>query len=216
LWKGALRLLAPAVVVGVLAGCGGTVTSTTTTTVSSSSSASGTVQTGVTGPDGVITIPGPVEGQRIPPPAVPASCHYVHSSNGTPLPDPRCTPGATDPRVSPARVAATICRSGYTATVRPPVSYTDALKVRLMRAYGSTGPPASYELDHLIPLEAGGAPAAVANLWPEPYAGPGGARHKDVVENYMHRFACDGRDAGELPALQRAVAADWTQIKTGG
>jgi hypothetical protein len=41
-----------------------------------------------------------------------------------------------------------------------------------MAAYGLTGQRLSdYELDHLIPLELGGAPAEAANLWPEPWNG---------------------------------------------
>jgi hypothetical protein len=44
----------------------------------------------------------------------------------------------------------------------------------------------AYEEDHLISLEIGGAPSAEANLWPEPYNGPEGARVKDVVENKLH------------------------------
>jgi len=44
------------------------------------------------------------------------------------LPDPACTPGATNSAVTRATIATTICRSGYTKTIRPPASYTGALK----------------------------------------------------------------------------------------
>ncbi len=72
------------------------------------------------------------------------------------LPRRDLTPGAIDPRVTQGNIASTICRRGYTATVRPPYEYSNAMKHRLMRAYGVTGSIHDYELDHLIPLELGG------------------------------------------------------------
>jgi len=59
-----------------------------------------------------------------------------------------------------------------------------------MRAYGVGGSPRGYELDHLVPLELGGAPSAVANLWPEPIRL---AERKDVRENLLHDEVCAGR-----------------------
>jgi hypothetical protein len=59
--------------------------------------------------------------------------------------------------------------SGWTKTIRPPASYTDALKVKQMQEYHETGGPSGYEEDHLIPLELGGAPRNPKNLWPEPH-----------------------------------------------
>src|SRR5664279_936918 len=44
------------------------------------------------------------------------------------LPDSSCTPGAMDPKVTQDNIDQTICVSGYTKTVRPPVSYTNSLK----------------------------------------------------------------------------------------
>jgi hypothetical protein len=67
------------------------------------------------------------------------------------LPDPACTPGAIDPRVTEMTTGVTICTSGYTATVRPPVSVTNRIKREQMAAYGLQGQPLSgYELDHLL------------------------------------------------------------------
>ena len=51
--------------------------------------------------------------------------------------------------------------------MRPPTDYTNALKLRQMRAYGETGSPSGYQEDHLISLELGGHPTAPRNLWPE-------------------------------------------------
>src|SRR5690348_16032676 len=74
------------------------------------------------------------------------------------LPDRRCTPGATDSRVTQATINSTICVAGYTRTIRPPTSYTNRVKQSLIVAYGETAPIYAYELDHLIPLELGGNP----------------------------------------------------------
>lgn len=131
--------------------------------------------------------------------SLPASCTYRGS-----LPDPTCTPGATDPRVTQANIQSTICLKGYTATIRPPVSYTNPLKARLEVAYGYSGPA---ELDHLIPLELGGAPSDPKNLWPEPGAIP---NPKDRVENAAHAAACSGRIT--LAHAQQAIATDWTAL----
>ena len=110
------------------------------------------------------------------------------------LPDPACTPGAIDPRVSIATTAGTICTSGYTATVRPPVSVTDRIKREQMAAYGLQGQRlADYELDHLISLELGGAPSDIANLWPEPWTGDANAHQKDAVETHLKREVCAWR-----------------------
>jgi hypothetical protein len=85
-------------------------------------------------------------------------------------PDPSLTPGALNPAVTQATIQSTICVSGWTATIRPSESFTDALKVTQIGQYGySDTSTADYEEDHLISLELGGAPADVRNLWPEPY-----------------------------------------------
>ena len=79
------------------------------------------------------------------------------------------TPGAVNPDVTQATIGSTICVRGWTRTVRPPVDYTNALKVKQMRMYGEAGDSSRYQEDHLISLELGGAPSDPRNLWPEPY-----------------------------------------------
>jgi hypothetical protein len=115
----------------------------------------------------------------------------VHGS----LEDRSCTPGALNPAVTQATLSRTICRpGGYTDSVRPPESYTEPLKYRLMGAYGFGGrSAANFELDHLIALELGGAPADPRNLWPEPHGSSRGAYQKDTVENQLHDAVCAGR-----------------------
>jgi hypothetical protein len=80
-----------------------------------------------------------------------------------------------------------------------------------MGAYGLQGQRLSdFELDHLISLELGGAPADVANLWPEPWNGDGNAHQKDAVENYLHEQVCRG--GMQLAEAQRAIATDWLAV----
>ncbi len=129
-----------------------------------------------------------------------------HAADGGFLPDHLCTMGGVDPRVTQGSIAATICRSGYTTTVRPPESVTEPIKVERMAAYGINAPLATYELDHLIPLELGGA-STTTNLWPEPLAGSRGAHRKDELENALRGQVCSG--AVTLAVAQLAIAANW-------
>jgi hypothetical protein len=122
--------------------------------------------------------------------------------------DTRCTPGVRNPQVSELNIATTICRSGWTATIRPPVSYTDKLKAQDMPRYGETGPASDFELDHLIPLEIGGNPTDPANLWPEPWNGTRGAHVKDAEETSLKRAVCGGRM--KLADAQAQILRDWT------
>jgi hypothetical protein len=136
---------------------------------------------------------------------VPAHC-TAQGSN----PDQSCTPGRLNPSVTQSNIQKTICVTGYTGTIRPPVSYTNPLKAELMRSYGLTGPSSAYELDHLISLELGGHPRSPSNLWPEAYLPVPGAHEKDKVENYLHRQICDGKMT--LAAAQKQITSDWRSV----
>ncbi len=103
--------------------------------------------------------------------------------------DPARTPGVLNPAVTQATIGATICRSGWTRTVRPPTDYTNALKRRQMRAYGEHGPMSAYQEDHLVSLELGGDPTDPQNLWPEPYPR---AATVDSIENELNTQVCSG------------------------
>ncbi len=161
----------------------------------------------------------PVPSTIRPPPALsPSPSAAAASATGSgcqirgALPDPVCTPGVIDPAVTQANIAQTICVSGYTATVRPPSSYTDALKAEQMRAYGFGGAATNYEEDHLIPLELGGAPRDPKNLWPQPRGGNPNAAAKDALENTLHSLVCAGRVP--LAIAQQAIATDWVAAST--
>lgn len=154
------------------------------------------------------------------PEPAPATCHYRAAADGYPLPDPNCTPGAVDARVTQADIGATICRSGYTSSVRPPESTTEPAKYRSMDAYGAAGSAGRYEYDHLVPLELGGS-SDVRNLWPEPNQGSPsqfdstdsyGINAKDGVEDRLKDAVCAGQV--DLAAAQQAIAADWTTAES--
>jgi len=112
------------------------------------------------------------------------------------------TPGVLNPVVTQATIGATICRTGWTRTVRPPVSYTNDLKRRQLRVYGLRGPPSAYQEDHLISLELGGHPTDPRNLWPEPYPR---ASAVDRIENQLNHRVCTG--SLTLAAAQRQESA---------
>ena len=83
--------------------------------------------------------------------------HRWHSDRGwtlprrDALPDLQLTPGAIGGAVTQMNIHRTICRYGYTRTVRPPEAYTERLKRRQIREYGYTDHWLSdYEEDHLL------------------------------------------------------------------
>jgi hypothetical protein len=103
--------------------------------------------------------------------------------------DPALTPGVVNAAVTQATIRSTICRRGWTRTVRPPTGYTNALKRKQMRMYDEHGPPSAYQEDHLISLELGGDPTDPRNLWPEPYPR---ASSVDRIENELNAQVCSG------------------------
>ena len=135
----------------------------------------------------------------------PGTCHYRTAADGQTLPDPLCTPGAISPKVTPDTLDNTICRTGYTKSIRPPREITAVEKQANAAAYGYTGPLSGVEYDHLVPLELGGDPNDPRNLWVEPGTSP---NPKDGVESQLHEMVCAGRVS--LGTAQQAIAADWT------
>jgi hypothetical protein len=99
------------------------------------------------------------------------------------------TPGALNPAVTQATIRTTICTRGWTRTIRPPVSYTNALKARQLAQYRLRGPLSAFQEDHLISLELGGNPTDPRNLWPEPYPR---AAAVDRIENELNDRVCSG------------------------
>jgi hypothetical protein len=140
-----------------------------------------------------------------------ASCTYRDLGA---LPDPACTPGALNPDVTPATIGSTICKKGWTKTVRPPSSVTGRQKRVSMKQYGvGDNSPGDFEYDHLISLELGGAPDDLKNLWPEPHvvSGDDGSFAKDKIENRLKRAICKGTIT--LAEAQREIATDWRETR---
>jgi hypothetical protein len=132
------------------------------------------------------------------------------------------TPGVVNPEVTQANINDTICKSGWTATIRPPASYTNALKKQQLAAPRFRDKtPSHYEEDHFISLELGGHPRDPKNIWPEMWGTPAtpltshgpfpshlvGAKTKDRVENALNKAVCDGTLT--LQDAQDIIATDW-------
>jgi hypothetical protein len=138
---------------------------------------------------------------------------------GRDLPRHDLTPGGINPKVTQANIHQAICMPGWSARQRPSRTRSATLKKRVMRLYGYQGQrPADYEGDHPIPISLGGDPetsGGTENFWPEPWAGPYGAKTKDDVEHWAYREVCDGRMT--LAAAQQAFASNWYQawVKAG-
>jgi hypothetical protein len=152
-------------------------------------------------------------------------------------PDRMRTPGLTNPDVTQATLAATICNPNFSTgpPLRPPTSFTNPLKMSQMVEYGDTvSDPAKtcmlhsdnvgcYEEDHLISLENGGHPRDPHNLWPEPYftridGKPVGARQKDVVEGYIRNaisFSIPGYMSNGIKANASLTLKRGQDILTG-
>jgi hypothetical protein len=112
------------------------------------------------------------------------------------------TPGRLNPAVTQATLSRTVCVAGYSASIRPPYAYTEALKIRQLHAwrYPDTR-PWLYEEDHFIPLSLGGAPRAPGNLWPEPDSQ---ASKSDRLEHRLWWDVCHG--VLKLRTARRAIA----------
>jgi hypothetical protein len=70
--------------------------------------------------------------------------------------------GAVNPAVTQSNIRQTICDPRWRYLERPEWSYTNAIKQRWVRQRG--GNPGDYELDHIIPICAGGDPHDEENL----------------------------------------------------
>ena len=150
-----------------------------------------------------------VSGSVVQPQPAPGSCH-AKGSGPYSQPDPKCTPGALNPAVTQDTIDRTICKRGWTSTVRPSTSVTNPEKLASIAAYADSGSPGDYEYDHLVSLELGGAVNAPRNLWPEPEGSP---NPKDSVENALHRMVCDGEMT--LAEAQHIIATDWVSWANG-
>jgi len=122
---------------------------------------------------------------------------------------------ALNSEVNSENIDENICISGWTRTVRPPVSFTNEVKKGLLEKLGLPWSSAEdFELDHIVPLTLGGHPSSPDNLelqaWAKDlpgWSGPSQARVKDALEVRLKRLVCAG-DL-ELDEAQRCIYDDW-------
>ena len=149
-----------------------------------------------TAPAQVPVGPGPTS-YTVRPQPLPGSCHYRVAANRATLPDPACTPGAVNPKVTQDTLSTTICRAGYTKSIRPPKRITEAEKRANAAAYGYTGSLSSVEFDHLVPLEVGGDPNDPRNVGgARRVAQPEGRGRVQAAPSGVRRRGAAGRRTG--------------------
>jgi hypothetical protein len=110
--------------------------------------------------------------------------------------------GSVNEEVTQSNIKKTICKAGYTKTIRPPVSYTNKMKEKLMREQDWKGPRPI--LDHYIPLQGGGDPDDKKNFLLQTKKD---SYKKDAVEDKMHDDICDGKVS--LRKAQLAMSQGW-------
>lgn len=135
--------------------------------------------------------------------------------HGYPVPDPRCTPGGINPTISLDIIKDPRWRTGcirncQTSEEQKHVTYA---WYGIRRPHKNSGEHQVCELDHLVPLELGGADG-LGNIWPQ--CGPDRVtlneryfKQKDHVENYLEDEVKGGRMP--LAEAQRGIASDWVQ-----
>jgi hypothetical protein len=84
------------------------------------------------------------------------------------------------------------------------------MRDEVFREYGiADGERNKYEIDHLVPVELGGA-NNIKNLWPEPFDGEWGSAIKDRLENELHRMVCAGEIS--LRDAQEQIRTNWIEL----
>jgi hypothetical protein len=116
--------------------------------------------------------------------------------------------------VTQENIYSTICRRGWTRTIRPAEAYTERFKRERLYTPGSPyfAPGerlGAFEEDHRAPLGLGGAAYDRRNLRPEPRFGTWSAERKDELEAVVHDLVCRGRLT--LDQGRAAFLGDWTK-----
>ena len=145
---------------------------------------------------------------------VEGTCAIQIHPGSYPLPDARCTPGGINPSITANVLQDPRWRTRCTRNCQ----VDEAEKHAAYAWYGiprprrNEGEDQVCELDHLVPLELGGADG-LGNIWPE--CGPDKttlrerySKVKDRVENYLADEVRDGRMP--LERAQRGIASHWT------
>ena len=126
---------------------------------------------------------------------------WVQSATAEPLP--------INPDVMPFTIQNTICIKGWTASVRPPVSYTNHIKKQRLHELGlPLELIGNFQLDHKLPLSLGGSPDDIRNLVLQDHDEAG---EKDAVERCLPAAVCSG--TVNLHDAQIAIWRDWRSAK---
>jgi hydrogenase maturation factor HypF (carbamoyltransferase family) len=101
-----------------------------------------------------------------------------------------------NPAVTQANIHETICVSGWTASIRPSVSYTSKVKRSMLNEgiksgiYKPTAKMSDFVLDHVLSLGIGGAPKDRKNLILQSISD---GLAKDKIEALVRHRVCSGR-----------------------
>lgn len=115
-----------------------------------------------------------------------------------------------NPDVTQATLGQTVCKPGWSASVR--ISSYEAAKIKkrqVLALYGPDMPDTAFEENHKIPISLGGNPASAANLVPQSYGGRWNARDSDKLELHLHSLLCKGIIT--LAQAQAAFIGDWRE-----
>src|SRR5262249_61942822 len=105
--------------------------------------------------------------------ASPAFAQSAHVGPSSLYPNATATPGVVNPDVTQANISDTICKAGWTDTIRPSPAITNSLKKQQLAASKfKDKDPSHYEEDHFISLEIGGRHRRPQNLSPPRWGEP--------------------------------------------
>lgn len=134
--------------------------------------------------------------------------HSERPNDHFPRPIQNLTPGEIDPSLTQDYLCShtTDDRRNTTQTTKNQVYRRYALPAKNDPEYKA----GTYEIDHRVPLWAGGRDI-VTNLWPEPNDHPPGALNsKDILERTLYDDVCHKHTVSLLDA-QHAFLGDWVQ-----
>jgi hypothetical protein len=132
-------------------------------------------------------------------------CRWRRYRDGAIGADPSCTPGELDPAVT-ENSAQTVCTGAWvTAASRrqPPPSTLDKLLIE----YQLPGNPVTYALARVVPVEDGGSPTSMENLYPLPLNGFGGEQTRTAVAAQLHDEICSHKIT--VTQAAKTLEGDW-------
>lgn len=121
---------------------------------------------------------------------------------------------ALNPAVTQASASATICKGGYTKTIRPAHADIKAIKREAMLLAGqASSPPSAYQMHRIIPMELGGSPLDPSNLELRPISfekSPDGILLREIGSE-LKRQACSGQLS--LSEAQNEMLRRWSEVR---